>query len=530
MNVRDVLILIVLFTASGLLLSCGGGTADDTLIYARGSDSNKLDPHDVSDGESVKVIDQIFDTLVRFPKDPTRKPEPSLAEAWSSSSNGTSWVFQLRDNVSFHDGSTLTAKDVVFSFERLMNPSEHGLNGPYSGYYSNIEKVEAVDSTTVRFKLKHPSAVFLRNLAMFSASVVSSEAVKKHGDAFGSHPSGTGPYQFVSWSRGERIVLKRFDAYWGEPAETRTLVFIPVHENAQRIQKLISGEAHIIDGIGLENIERIRSSSGTDLLKKPGMNMGYLAMNTRNSPFDRRKVRKAIAHGIDRKEILKEIYRGIGQRADTPLPPTIWGHREDLDPYRHDPEKARNLLENAEINPDQKITFLHMTNPRPYMADPPLLARKIKNDLETIGFTNIVLRQMDWKSYIQAVQNGEHDLCLLGWTTDNGDPDNFLSALFHSKNAKVGSANNVSFFRNDAYDQTVDRAKRTLDKQKRTSLYKKAQDMLHEHVPVLPLAYMPVLAAKRTNVSGYEVYSIGEVRLEHAKLIEPEQPAQDTGY
>jgi len=510
--------LLLFVILPSVLISCGEAPDSQPLVYARGSDASKLDPHDVSDGESVKVIDQIYETLVGFPADPEGDLEPELATSWSTSGDGKTWTFRLRSDVTFHDGSVLEARDVVFSFRRLMNPGEYDLAGPYAAYYRNIASVEAVDPRTVRFQLKNRSAVFLRNLAMFAASIVNPKSVVEAGSSPATQPSGTGPYRFRSWSRGERIVLERYDGYWGEPAETKTVVFIPVRENSQRIQKLISGGAHIIDGIGLENLQRIRSSDRATLLEKPGMNMGYLAMNTGRAPFDHPLVRRAIAHGIDRKEIRADVFRGIGTIADTPLPPTIWGHHDGLDRYEYNPEKARRLLDRAGVDLDRVIRFPHMTNPRPYMADPPLLARKIKNDLEAIGFTNVQLRQMDWTAYIQAVQNGKHDLCLLGWITDNGDPDNFLSALFHSRNAEVGSANNVSFFQNKRYDRTVDRAKRILDRSKRTELYRTAQEILHEEMPVLPLMYMPRMAAKRTNVTGFELYSIGEVRLENAKV------------
>ncbi len=512
--------ILLLILAPVAVVSCGGGDGGGKtgIIYARGSDSNKLDPHDVSDGESVKVIDQIYETLVEFPEDPKDDLKPGLAVDWKHSEDGTEWVFKLRENVTFHDGSSFEASDVVFNFNRLMNPGDHKLNGPYAKYYSNIESVKALDKTTVQFTLKNRSAVFLRNLAMFAASIVNPEAVKKHGETFGSQPSGTGPFRFRTWDRGERIVLERYEDYWGDNARSRRAIFIPVKKNEQRTQKLLTGGAHIIDGIGLQNIEQIKQNKNTKLLTKPGMNMGYMAMNTNHPPLNNPTVRKAIAYGINRKRILEDQFRGYGEPAETPLPPTIWGHHGDLERYNHDPEKARRLLNSADINLDAELTFLHMNNPRDYMKDPAEVARKIKSDLEEIGFSNITLQMKDWESYIQAVQNGEHDFCLLGWTTDNGDPDNFLSALFHSKNAEVGSANNVSFFQNEEYDQLVDRAKRELDREKREELYRDAQELLHDLVPVLPLAYMPQMAAIRKNVKGFEVFSIGEVRLKDVSL------------
>lgn len=147
------------------------------------------------------------------------------------------------------------------------------------------------------------------------------------------------------------------------------------------------------------------------------------------------------------------------------------------------------------------------------MPEPSEIARLIKRDLDKIGFSNVSLEPKPWNKYIQLIEKGEHDFCLLGWTTDNGDPDNFLGALFHSKNAVKGSALNVSFFRNDSYDRIVDQAKRTLDREKRKKLYHRAQNILHDQVPVLPIAYMPVLSASRKEVKDFEVYSIGMRRL-----------------
>lgn len=515
-------LLMGLFAGCGDHSSSEGETAEATqsrpIVYARGSDSPTLDPHNTSDGESGKVIEQMFETLVTFPEEAGGNLQPLLAKEWNFNEAGDVCTFNLRKNVTFHDGTAFDADAVVKNFDRILNPGEYQIKAPYASFYKNIDDVEAVDTHTVRFYLKEPSAVFLRNIAMFAASIVSPEALEKYGDQLGSNPVGTGPFQLRSWSRGEKIVLERYQDYWGEKSASRHVVFIPVKEQRIRLQKLKNGEADIIDNINVNLIDEVKKDSDLQLLQKPGMNFGYLAMNTLKEPLDHPKVRKAIALGVDRNEILEVVYRDVADLATTPIPPTVWSHHDGLEPYQYQPEKAKQLLKESGIDLDTPLTFLHMNNSRPYMPKPAEIARKIETDLEEIGFQNVSLEPKPWSKYVQLVENGEHDFCLLGWTTDNGDPDNFLGALFHSRNAKKGSALNVSFFRNDRFDQLVDGAASTLDREQRKQKYQKAQEILHNQIPILPLGYMPVLSASTKEIRGYEVYSIGMVRLWDAHL------------
>jgi peptide/nickel transport system substrate-binding protein len=496
------------------LAGCKKAAVSGVLIYARGNDSKKLDPADVTDGESVKVCTNIFETLVTYAEG-SADVVPLLATSWEHDEKGTSWTFQLREGVSFHDGTPFDADAVVFCFERLMDPKNpHRFGGAfsYASNYDNIQKVESQGKRTVRFGLKAPSAVFLVNMAMFPACIQSPAAIKKDGENYFKNPVGTGPYRFVSWLPKEKIVLEAFDGYWGEKARTKTLIFKPVPDNSTRRVQLEQGEVHIIDGINFSDVEGLKKNAGVEVDLKPGMNFGYLAMNTLRPPFDKKEVRQAIHLAIEKEKIRALAFHGFGELGPNPMPPTIFGYHQGIADRPYDPKKAREMLQAAGVKEGLKVNLFAMSNPRPYMPQPRKVAQVIKENLKAVGIEAKIVSP-EWQTYLEQTMNAEHDLCLLGWTTDNGDPDNFLWQLLGSENAVIGSAMNVSFYKNPEVDALFREGKTTMNRDYRKQVYEKAQEAIFEDVPMIPLAYFPQVVAYRKGVAGYRLHPTGIVRL-----------------
>ncbi|MHC5019285.1 MAG: ABC transporter substrate-binding protein, partial [Planctomycetota bacterium] len=283
----------------------GAGSGDavtGTLVFARGSDSKSLDPINVSDGESVKVIDQLYDTLVA-PKATSTELEPGLATEWSTSEDRLTWTFTIRSGVKFHDGTVCDAPAVKFNLDRLIdeaNPHRFGAEVPYSGVYTDIASFEAPDASTLKVQLKKPSAVLLAILSIFPASIASPAAIQKHGKDFGSNPCGTGPFAFERWQRDTKLVLKRNPDYFGEKAKIAKVIFVPYAEQEARKIALERGEAHMMDNVDFSLVESIQQHADLRYEKTAGMNFAYLALNNDRPPFNDPKVRRAVAHAIDK--------------------------------------------------------------------------------------------------------------------------------------------------------------------------------------------------------------------------------------
>jgi peptide/nickel transport system substrate-binding protein len=492
---------------------------ESILIYGRGQDAVSLDPADAEDGESVKILTNVFDTLVHYDENGT-EIVPALAEKWETSADGKTWTFQLREGVRFHDGTPFDGAAVAFTFDRLIhpdNPHRYGAANPYRADYATIEKVDVTSPQEVVFRLKEPSGVFLRKLAMFPASIVSPTSIQKLGDRFRTEPVGTGAFVFVEWLSKERLTLAANKDYWrGKPA-IEEVIFKPILEPAARRRQLLSGEIHMADELSIPVRKQIEKDPTLVLETCPGMNTAYLAMNNDHPPFNDVRVRQAIAHAIDKSAIARSAYEDAGMIASTLVPKAMWGHHPALKDYAYDPNRSRELLKEAGVAPGTKVVFYAMRNSRPYLPSPEQVTAIITQELKEIGFEPIV-KSPDWASYLDQVGNGEHDICLMGWQTDNADPDNFLFALLDKENAIPPKAHNLSFYRSEEVHQLLVEAQRKTEQDQRLSLYERAQTIIHDDCPMVPLMHLDLAIARTKNVAGYKLHPTGLVMLRSARL------------
>jgi ABC-type transport system substrate-binding protein len=327
---------------------------DGTLVFLRGQDSVRLDPGDVSDGESSKVIEQVFDTLTRFTPG-TTDVEPSLATSWTSSKDHKTWTFQIRAGVSFHDGSPVDGEAVVNAFERQRDPKhpQHFPDGSWEfwqGLFGFVEKVELGSGPMeVVFRMNAPAPpFFLAQLAQFSASIPSKKALDELGEKFRRAPVGSGPFRFVSWDSDVAITLERNEDYWDGAPALKQVVF-RIGENATvRSRRLRDAQqADLIDNLDLETIAALEQDPNVTVVRKPGTNVCYLSLNNLRPPFDDKRVRQAIAWALSHARIVKYAYRDLALPATTPVPPTLPAHHKGLVLRKRDVEKAKALLREA---------------------------------------------------------------------------------------------------------------------------------------------------------------------------------------
>lgn len=496
---------------------CGGGESEvkeSRLVFARGADARKLDPADVDDGESVNVLAQVCEGLVRFAPG-SLKIEPWLAKSYQISPDGLEYTFELREGVTFHDGSGLTAESAAFAFLRQMDPAHpaHFREADFQYWralFDDIEAVEVDAPMTLRFRLRQPNAALLASLATFPAWLISPGALDAYGEGLQQHPVGTGPYRFVSWQPGETIVLERNDSYWGPRAGFERIIFKVTPENQVRLLELLNGVIDGADGLQPADVLALENDPHFAVYRGGTMNFGYLAFNSDVPVLADSRVREAIALAIDRDAIVRIGLDGAGVAADYPLPPGFLGRPDGPGDLPYDPERARRLLEGVVF--DHPIELSTFTAPRIYFPDPVRVASLIRDDLQRVGIPVEVVSR-DFQSHLTAVRSGEHEMALLGWIGDNGDPDNFLTVLLGSAGAVPGSATNISFYRNPEFDALLAAARVATDVSEREALYREALKLWRKDLPLIPLVYGEQLVVWSADVGGFSAHPTGEIRL-----------------
>lgn len=487
------------------ICSFGFAASQKVLVYAKGSDPRGLDPAYVDDGESAKIIVNIYDTLVRY-KTGSTEVQPALATSWTQSKDGLVWTFKLRKGVKFHDGTPFNAAAVKFSIDRQLPPKATD-DMPYASFtFDPVKRVDVVDNYTVKITLKHPYAPFLANLAMcLAAPIVSPTAVKKYGADFIQHPVGTGAFKFVKWDKDQQIVLERNRNYWGPRPLVDKVVFKTTKENSVRASELMTGAIDIMDGVDPNDVKKLESS-GMKVLKYPGMNINYMGFMCHRKPFSDVRLRRAISMAINRKELVKYLYQGLAQVANGPLPSFIPGYNPKLAPLAYQPAAAKKLLAEAGYK-NFSFNIITYSNPRPYNpVNGVKLAEAVQADLLKIG-VKTKIKVYPWKEYKDVLMKGEEgDAYFYGWIGDNGDPDNFLSLLDSNQ---IDSSLNSSKYKNPKVDQLLKEGTTTLDPKKRVKIYQDMQKILIDEAPWVYISHASDLYAIRKNVKNFRPHPTG---------------------
>lgn len=469
--------------------------------------------------------DLIFNGLVAF-DEVTSKIVPALAEKWDVSADGLNYTFYLRPNVhfqtrgAFKPSRTLNADDVVFTFDRMLNPANpwHKVAGP-SGFphaqslqlSERLKAIQKIDADTVRFTLNQPDATFLSVLTMGFASIYSADYANQLLTAnrtadFNLEPVGTGPFMLRSYQKDALIRYDRNPQYWGARPQVDQLIYAITPDPAVRVQRLKAGECQISLSPRPQDVSATRVNQLVKTIEAPGFMTAFVALNTQHKPLDNKKVRQAINLAFDRPNYLNALFNGTALPAGNPYPPGTWSYAKNIQPWPNNIARAKQLL--AEAGYPKGFETVIWTRPTgsALNPNPQTGAELLQADLEKIGIKAQV-KIVEWGELIREAKQGEHDLLFMGWAGDNGDPDNFLTPQFSC--AAVRSGTNFARFCQPELDKLIAKAKATTDQTQRTQLYLAAQKIIYDAALWLPIGHPKVIALTRGNVSGYRVSPFG---------------------
>ena len=518
-----------LLTASAIVAALtGSALADKTLVYCSEGSPEGFDPGFYESGTTLDVNVATYEGLVKF-KLGTTEVRPALAEKWDISSDGLKYTFHLRHGVKwqttdyFKPTRDFNADDVVYSFQRQIDGKPY-LDGATYAYWGDMSMpdqvagIKKIDDYTVELDLKAPSAPMIANLAMPFAEVISKEyadslAAANNSGQMNDKPVGTGPFTFVDYQKDANIRFKANPDYWGGKVKIDNLVFAINKDATARLQSLLAGECQVMAYPNPADVASIQSNPDLQAIQEKGLNFGSLMFNTQQKPFDNPDVRKALDMAIDKESLVKAVYQGQGEVATSALPPTMWGYNKDVKGYPYNPDMAKQMLEKAGVK-DLNVKIWAMPVSRPYMPDAKTAAQMIQADWQKIG-VNSTIYSVDWAEYLKTSKPHDRDgAVIMGWTGDNGDPDNFFTPNFAC--AAVDGGNRAEWCNKD-FDALLKQAAEETDQAKRAALYEKAQVIFNEDDPVALLAHSVVTMPMSKKVTGYVIDPFG---LHHFETVD----------
>jgi dipeptide transport system substrate-binding protein len=374
-----------------------------------------------------------------------------------------------------------------------------------------LDSVTKTDDYTVVVKLKEPNVAILANFAMEFMSIGSAEYAdfllkKGTPEQFDQAPVGTGPFSFVAYQKDSVIRYKANKDYFGEKALVDDLVFAITPDATARYAKLKAGECHVNGYPRPADVAEMEKDASLKVINQPGLNVAYWAFNNAKPPFDNKKVRQALSMAIDRDAIIKDVYLGAGVKANTLIPPTMWSYDEKIADTSYDPEKAKAMLAAAGVKTPLDIDLWYQPVQRPYNPNGKRIGEMMQADLAKIG-VNAKLVTFEWGEYRKRLQNAEDDTGQMGWSGDNGDPDNFFFLLACVDGKPVG--NNIPKWCNAEFNDLLIKARTIPDQAGRAKLYARMQEIEHDEAPSLLIAHSTVYEATRANVVGYKQSPLG---------------------
>ncbi|GGF76449.1 peptide/nickel transport system substrate-binding protein [Mameliella alba] len=489
----------------GTLTGAQAQTPPGVLIVGQIAEPKALDPAAVTAVNDFRILMNVYDGLVRY-KDGTLEVEPALATDWTISEDGTEYTFDLREGVSFHDGSPFNADAVKFNFERMLN-EDHPYHdtGPFplAFFFSAVETIEVVDDLTVKFTLNAPYAPFLSNLAYPTGLIVSPAAVEQHGSDFGRNPSGTGPFTFAEWRSNEAVVIEGNPDYWGGAPDLQAVVFRPITDANTRTAEMLAGGIDLMVEVPPVALSEFQGAEYT-VHEQAGPHVWFLILNAKEGPFADKLVRQAANYAVNKTALVDDVLEGTAAVAAGPTPPAFaWAYNEDLEPYPYDPDKARALLAEAGAE-GAELTFF-VTEGGSGMLDPIAMGTAIQADLEAVGF-DVTIETYEWNTFLGEVNPGlagKADMAEMAWMTNDPDTLPFL-ALRTDAWPEAGGFNS-GYYSNPKVDELLEAARVATDQDERARLYKEMQTIVQEDAPWVFVANWKQNAVTSDRVEGFSL-------------------------
>ncbi|GAB2673457.1 ABC transporter substrate-binding protein [Thalassiella azotivora] len=505
----------------------GGEASGGTFVFAASSDPVMLDPAFASDGETFRVARNIFEGLVGT-EPGTADPAPLLAKSWEQSEDGLSYTFTLEEGVTFHDGTDFDAEAVCANFDRWHNWTGLLQSENLTYYYQNIFKgfaqsedpdlqggiyggCTADSDTEVTVTLTQPFAGFIQALSLPAFSMQSPTALEEYdadniegteddprfSEYATAHPTGTGPFTFDSWDRGEQVTLQRYDDYWGETAKIDTAIIRTIADGNARLQALRNGDIDGYDNVSPGDVASLEED-GFTVEQRPPFTILYMGMNQAVPELADPRVRQAIAHAIDKEAVISQSLPEGTEAATQFIPPTVEGWNADVTTYEYDPERAKELLAQAGV-PNLTVQFNYPTDvSRPYMPTPEATFTAISAQLEAVGITVQPVANRWSPDYLDKIQGtADHGLHLLGWTGDYNDTDNFLGVFF-------GGPSNEWGFDNPELFSALTEARQLPTRDEQAPLYQDINAQIMDFLPGVPIAHPAPSLAFAPGVEGYQ--------------------------
>ena len=528
-NLRAVLAMLAFTALSGCDALITSVSHPDGVIFCSEGSPSYFNPQLDTSGTTVDAAShQLYDRLLDFDAQ-SGSIIPGLATSWTISEDGRKYTFQLRKNVEFHHTNyftpsrTFNVDDVIFSFDRwrLSEHPYHKVSGgsyPYVdslGLNQLISDIKRVNAYRLEIVLNQPQSSFLANLATDFAVILSEEyaqhlTAKQHQAMIDTHPIGTGPFKFVNYRQDSFIRYARHEKYWGSSTQTEKLIFDITPSSSLRLAKLITGEC---DAMGLpahSELDIIRQSKNLVLDEKPGLNVGFWAFNTSKPPFNNPQVRRALSLAIDKSALIEAIYFESAVAAKNIVPPTSWAFQSEHKTLSYNPTAAKRLLEENGIENGFSMTIWAMPVERPYNPNAIKMAELIQSYLQAVGI-NAEIVSYEWSTFRDKLKQGLHDSVLIGWSADNGDPDNFYRPLLSC--AAIRSGTNRALWCSPEYDALINQALQFTEIDERQYFYFKANDIIAEQLPLIPIAHASKYQAYRDELKGFQINPYGGVSL-----------------
>lgn len=481
-----------------------GGTA----TFALNSDIVSLDPAFSYDFTTNPVVTQMTEGLLKF--DANSKIAPNLAESWESPDDKT-YIYHLRKEVKFHDGSPMTIDDVIFSLERIKDPK----TASYLGWmYANVDKIEKADEWTVKVTLKKPDALWRYVLATTAGHIISKKYYEAHKDNFGKPEGGTmgtGPFKYVKWQTGSEIEMEKNEHYWnknGGPYLDK-VVFKVIPEGTTKVTGLKTGQINMTIGLPLDLVEVVESMDNVKVDKVDSFLNDWIAFNTQKPPFTDKKVRQAINYALDKQKIMDQIVKNAGSPAKAvPISPAIWLFAKDkweaaykeLPDYAFNLDKAKQLL--AESSVPGGFNAKILTDGDSLRMNAALALQAAVKPLNiNLEIEKVTGEELNTRAFSGA---RDYDIIVSAWGSDFPDPVGNLQPVFYSANAGDGGSN-FGNYKNPEVDKLLDEQMVLTDDEKRSELMIHAQKLIAEDAPWIMIDHPKQILTTTKNIEGYSI-------------------------